>query len=299
MNSAVVTAFPDFQTCFQPAAEPGELEIAPVTRHDIGAFLGIYARNDSPLVCDGWEIEFLLGVFPQGCFVCRDAGVPVAFVTSIAYGKSGWIGNLIVAKAWRGRGIGTRLTACAIDALNAAGVGSIWLASTEAGKGIYRGSGFVAVDEIHTWVGSGRAGTPCGSAGMDVDRMASLDRSHWGERRDVLLEAVCRRGTVTAREDAFLVSRRWNYGFSQLGPWSGGSIDCRSQGELLESALVRIGAGRRVFCYVPSGNRTAAALFPAHGFVRSLSGSFTLMCLGGEATYNPGEIFGLASPALG
>ena len=50
-------------------------------------------------MAEAWEFEFLLEVFPQGCFCIRDdSGKGIAFVTSIRHGRSGWIGNLIVAE---------------------------------------------------------------------------------------------------------------------------------------------------------------------------------------------------------
>lgn len=88
---------------------------------DIGEFLSLAA--DEGWISDAWEVDFLRRNFPAGCLVCRNKGIPVAFLTSIKYEKSGWIGNLIVRKEWRGRGLGSALLDRALVVLDEAGWG--------------------------------------------------------------------------------------------------------------------------------------------------------------------------------
>lgn len=269
------------------------MSIDSFTFADIDEFLNMSA--DEGLSCDRWEFEFLLQAFPQGCFVYKNNGLPAAFVTSIAYGASGWLGNLIVRKDWRGRGIGKVLTECTIESLWSAGVQTIWLAATEAGKRIYQELGFVEVDTINHWMGFGQNGQPWDTSGMIVDRMISLDQVCWGDRRDALIAAVSSRGTVISGPDSFLVTQQWNYGFFQLGPWVGSGFEMLEK--LFKAALVRIGPTNPIFSYVPFRNVSAAMLLISHGF--KIMGSSTLMCLGSDATYNPRHIFALASLGLG
>ncbi len=254
----------------------------------------IYASEGS--ICDKWQFEFLLREFPEGCFVCKDAGEPVAFVTSIAHGRSGWIGNLIVRQDSRGRGIGKTLTTCAMEALRSAGVRTIWLAATEAGRWIYQKMGFVAVDTINQWIGFGRAGLTQ-RASMDLDSMLSLDLACWGDRREKLMGMVSEQGKVIACGNSFLVMQQWSCGMAQLGPWVGVDTPPELVEELLKAALAQIGPDTAVFSYVPFRNVVAAMLFAAYDFL--IIESHTLMCLGSDAAYAPRHIFSLGSPALG
>ena len=187
------------------------------------------------------------------------------------------------------------LTKCAIESLLSAGVQSIWLSATEAGKWIYQGLGFVEVDTINQWVGFGQAGKVCDRPGMDVDTMISLDRACWGDRRETLVAAISGHGRVIAGPDSFLVMAQWNYGFVQLGLWVGNRFEIME--DLLNAALARVGPNNPVFSCSPLRNVAAATMLSTHGFV--IIASSTLMCLGSNVSYVPRQIFGLASPGLG
>ena len=261
---------------------------------DIAAFMKAYADEGSS--CDPWEFGFLLQTFPQGCFVCKVKEQPVAFITSIAYGTTGWIGNLIVGKSFRGRGIGKTLTKHALESLRLAGVQSIWLSATEPGRWIYQGFGFVEVDTINQWVGFGQAGKLRDAPpGMDIERMKLLDSAYWGDNRGALIEAVCQQGKVISALDSFLVMRPWNADFVQFGPWCGRRIEIVEG--LFKAALIRVGPDNPAFTFVPSRNSAAAELLAEHDF--EVIASSALMCLGSAADYAPTHIFGLASPSLG
>src|SRR6266540_2127608 len=105
------------------------------TQHDIEPFLAMALQ--AGWICDQWEFRFLLEAFPEGCFTARTESGPVAFITSVKYDESGWIGNLIVAEELRGRGLGTSLMHKAIASLEEAGAKSIWLTASADGKGVY------------------------------------------------------------------------------------------------------------------------------------------------------------------
>ena len=271
----------------------GDINADIFSMDDVYIFLETYTSEGS--LYDKWEPEFFLRVFPQGCFVYKDKGQPVAFVTSIAYGASGWLGNLIVRKDYRGRGIGKMLTECAIKSLRSAGVQSIWLSATEAGKWIYQGLGFVEVDVINQWMGLGHTGKPWDMPGMDVDKMISLDAGCWGDRREPMIKAISQHGRVIAGPDSFLVIQQWNHGFVQLGPWVVGKVE-RARG-MLDAALAQIGPTSPVFSYVPSLNVAAAMLLVERHFI--ITQRNTLMCLGSDTAYSPMHIFGLANPSFG
>ena len=123
-------------------------------RHeDLTDFLTLAAKEN--WICGRWELDFLLRHFPQGCLAMRIDDAPVAFITAIKYGTSGWIGNLVVSKDLRGKGIGSALMGKALAALLEAGARTVWLTASEAGRFIYERLGFDAIDAVKRWYGSG------------------------------------------------------------------------------------------------------------------------------------------------
>lgn len=240
-------------------------------------------------ICDRWELEFLLEAFPQGCLVARRDGQAAAFVTAIKYGRSGWIGNLIVRSDMRGEGLGSALLERAIAALMDGGANAVWLTASAAGMGIYRRRGFVMVDTVKRWTGTGRSGEAEAPADISLAAMMALDEAGWGDCRELLVGALAARNTVLGCGDSFLIIQRCGSDF-QIGPWGGGGDGVS---HLIDAALARAGAGTRVFLDVPVRNCSAAALLYGRGF--RVKGSTSLMYLGEPPAYKPDWIFALAS----
>lgn len=258
----------------------------PFLETDIAPFLAL--ASEEGWSCESWELEFLLQRFPQGCFVCRREGSARGYVTSIRYGRSGWIGNLLVHADFRGCGIGRALIERSIHELSMSGVETIWLTASAQGAGLYRKLGFVEIDSIDRWTGRGANNGILETVPLDMGPIRELDRAGWGERRDALLQAACGRGRLYSSSGGFICVQQWEQGV-QIGPW--GSVNHAQAGQLLDQALA--GAGARVFLDVPAGNRVAAALLEQRGF--GVKGSSILMYLGVKPLYQPANIFALAS----
>ena len=129
--------------------------IEPFRIDDIVTFLALSAAER--WVAELWEFELLLAEFPQGCFTARgDNGEIVGFVTSFCHLRSGWIGNLIVRPKHRGSGVGKALFRKTLEALRVAGAETIWLTASKSGMPLYEKHGFIRVDTIIRWVGTGR-----------------------------------------------------------------------------------------------------------------------------------------------
>jgi len=258
-------------------------------RHeDVDAFLELAAAEG--WICDRWEFDFLLETFPQGCLVERANGRAVAFVTSVKYGRSGWIGNLLVREELRGKGIGAILMKEALNSLVEAGAETVWLTASEQGKRIYERLGFVAIDTIKRWTGMGRGGDMADLRGTSTAQMVNLDHAGWGDRREAIITAVAERGTVCGGYDGFLVAQPSAVGV-QLGPWGCSSREAAAKH--LDKGLAGAGAGVRVFLDVPVRNVAASALLYARGF--RVEGTTTLMYLGNKPAYDPERVYALAS----
>jgi ribosomal protein S18 acetylase RimI-like enzyme len=235
-----------------------------------------------------WEFEFLLQNFPQGCFVWRENGAAVGYLTSVKYGKSGWIGNLLVREDARRHGIGRALMERAVSALLKNGVETVWLTASDLGSGLYRKLGFAPIDSINRWIGQGASQPHNVSATVDLEAIRAVDRVGWGDRRQTLLEVTCCRGKLHTSSAGFICAQDHEFG-TQIGPW--GCLIGAQAGQLLDRVL---GHGTDdIFLDVPAGNFQARELLEPRGF--RVTGSTLLMYLGDRPLYQPGSIYALAS----
>jgi len=264
------------------------MTIEPFRKEDVPRFLGLAAAEN--WVAEPWEFDFLLSTFPAGCLAVRDeTNVAIGFVTSLRHDASGWIGNLIVDRRHRGRGVGEALFLGALDSLRDAGVGTFWLTASNMGKALYEKHGFNSTDTIIRWTGT--VGAPTGPVPVVTGMWdAGLDRLGWGDRRDGLLTATSRRGAVLAGDAAFAVIQPCGRAV-QVGPFSALSPD-RAAG-LLDKALNSLTFGMTVYIDAPACNHTAVSLLQERGFWDH--GTNVLMYAGVKPAYRPEYIYGLAT----
>jgi ribosomal protein S18 acetylase RimI-like enzyme len=258
------------------------------TQDDFPTFLEFAAVEG--WISSEWELKFLLGSFPEGCFSVRESGQPVAFVTSIKYDNSGWIGNLIVNESMRGKGIGSRLMGRTMEALRQAGAGTVWLTASAAGKHIYERLGFVEIDVIKRWKGKGSSKKNCHIHEAFTKNPIMLDALGWGEMRISLVSAARERGEMFGTKAGFLILQDCGT-FKQAGPW--GCADASDAALLLDAALDRSEESSEIVLDVPERNSVAASLLLSRGF--SVVGRTSLMYFGFEPRYRPDKIYALAS----
>lgn len=258
----------------------------PFSAADIATFLALAAAEG--WVSGGWEFEFLLRFFPQGCLVWREGGEAVGFITSVKYGKSGWIGNLLVRPGARRHGIGRALMERAVSVLLQNGVETVWLTASEDGVALYHKLGFAPIDSIYRWKGCAGKNPAHQPESLDIESVRAVDRVGWGDRRETLLQVTCARGRLHTSSGGFICGQEWD-GELQVGPW--GCLIGSQAGQLWDQLLVD-GDGE-TFLDVPAGNFSASELLAARGF--RVKGSAQLMYLGHHPLYQPGSIYALAS----
>jgi hypothetical protein len=141
------------------------------------------------------------------------------FVTAVAHGKSGWIGNLLVAPERRGAGIGAQLFDFAICELERQGVNTIWLTASVQGAPLYRRRGFLEYGNIVRWI------RPAGFWAQDavVDDheahpLLTADGLVWGGERIALLRALCRFGRVLKIGESVALLQ-YGRDMQMIGPW--------------------------------------------------------------------------------
>jgi ribosomal protein S18 acetylase RimI-like enzyme len=271
------------------------MTIEPFQQADIAAFMEMAAAEG--WVAEPWELDFLLAAFPQGCFCVRGRdGKGIAFVTALRHEQSGWIGNLIVAEGFRGKGLGEALFRKALEALHTAGVGTVWLTASNAGRSLYEKYGFNSHDAIVRWSGTGRrrhAGHTRQRELTDLTAstsVSSIDCQAWGDRRDALLAATAGRGRLLLEESGFMVIQPCGAAM-QLGPYS--AQDCGSAEYLCDAALGSVPRETRVYIDAPLSNRPAVRLFSRRGM--RVIGSTELMYAGVKPDYRPEMLYGLAT----
>lgn len=255
---------------------------------DIEPFLSLAVSEG--WICDPWELAFHLQTFPQGCFTARRGGAPLAFVTSFRHDRSGWIGNLVVRREMRGNGIGPALMERAMGSLQAAGVETVWLTASEAGKRLYERIGFKGAGAIRRWVGRGAGSAGKQRKGSSLQPILSMDRLCWGDARERLLTALLERGNSWCADAGFLITQAGVDGL-QIGPW--GCMDEETASGLLALALATAGNGKRVFLDLPEANAAAERILRRHGF--KIKGSTGLMYLGATPAFEADRIYALAS----
>jgi ribosomal protein S18 acetylase RimI-like enzyme len=269
------------------------MNIEPFCAYDIPPFLNL-ARAES-WVAEPWEFEFMLLEFPLGCFSARNEnGEPIGFVTSLRHERSGWIGNLIVNTAYRGKGIGEKLFKKALGALLDSGLETIWLTASKSGMPMYQKFGFARIDTIIRWCVSGCQrciGQEAEAIGViDYSLLNDIDIRGWGDRRCALVAETAGRGRVLQEEAGFVVVQRCGDG-RQLGPFSAAGYGTADA--LLKAALNSISPGTKVCLDAPASNRSALKLFNRNRM--RISGRNELMYAGVKPVYHPEYIYGLAT----
>jgi len=269
------------------------MRIEPFRTIDIPAFLELAAAEN--WVSEPWEFEFLLSSFAKGCFAARSAsGESAGFVTSIQHEQSGWIGNLIVAEKFRGRGLGENLFRGAMRSLWLAGVRTIWLTASTEGKSLYNKCGFGSIDTINRWTGTVRQrciwNNPQTISNFSHDLATGLDCQAWGDRRDSLLAVTAGRGIVICDDDSFAVIQPCGDS-KQIGPFLAQDNSVAEQ--LLSEAQRTVGSKTKVYIDAPASNHAALRLFMRKGM--QIAGSSELMYAGARPDYRSEFIYGLAT----
>jgi len=272
---------------------PHTMNTVPFCSDDIPLFLKLAAAEN--WLAEPWEFEFLHSVFSQGCFTARaDDGETKGFVTSLQHERSGWIGNLIVAEEFRGMGIGANLFSSALNTLRSAGVETFWLTASKSGQRLYEKFGFKNIDTIIRWSGQGRQR----HTGHDrqesseslTDLMAGIDFKAWGDRRDLLLATISKRGRVVPGTSGFSVIQTCRDAV-QFGPFS--ALDGSAADHIFNAAIASVPLETRVYIDAPASNHSAVRLFSRRGM--QIHGNTELMYAGKKPDYHPELIYGLAT----
>ncbi|MGQ9684466.1 MAG: GNAT family N-acetyltransferase [Anaerolineae bacterium] len=258
---------------------------------------------------EGWRIpphayEDMLRLAPQGCFVAEAEGQPIGVVTSIVYGKLGWIANLMVRRDCRRQGVGQALLHRAIGHLLDSGVRTIGVDAALGAVPFYEQAGFhPGYEALHLRRGALPAPAPIPDSLVPLEMrhlhaVAMFDWAFFGGPRQQVLNDLLQHSPV-----AFVAQDREGVGGYLMahqagqewviGPW----VCVRSAEPLLTNALAAIGA-EPVRIAVPKVNEHALAVLRAQGFrvyyreMRMYQGDL-------EYIGRPQHIYAIVSPEKG
>jgi len=124
--------------------------------------------------------------------VALDENRIVGAANATVNGTSGWLSHIIVAKDYRHRGIGYKLTEHLINYLRQKGCQTLLLIATKMGEGLYRKFGFETVSE-YLFFNEGTIRSEIQNKSIrcfnnsDLEEMLELDRRISGENREKML----------------------------------------------------------------------------------------------------------------
>ena len=194
-----------------------------------------------------WE-RFLEGS-PNGCFAMDDGGKIVGTAATLAFeSKFAWISMVLVDPDYRNQGIGTSLLKHAIGYLNSAGIATMKLDATPAGKPLYEKLGFVTEYEIDRWILKRSVTRQASNDELDLPRKTLMDvfdfdRNVFGADRSALLESLDKRApdlthvVRTGNELKGYAFGRHGLFADHLGPWM--ALDDQAAETLLMEFLRR------------------------------------------------------------
>ncbi len=205
----------------------------------------------------------LLALEPEGCFALECDGTVAATTTAVCYGRElAWIGMVLTAPEYRGRGFARRLMEHALEFLRGRGVASVKLDATDMGRPLYLKLGFEDECLIERWAALAPAqGPPRAATGAGFD--GTLDREAFGADRGAVLARLSR-WEVARLPDGYAMGRPGTKAF-YFGP-----CVCRTPEaarELLRYFLARH-VGETLFWDILPGNNEALRLAREFGFER-------------------------------
>lgn len=176
------------------------------------------------------DFAFNIGLEPGGCFVAvTEREQVVGVITSVAYGKIGWVGNVIVQPQRRDSGIGVALVNHALDHLTKRGVVTTGLYGYRNVVHFYEKLGFKASRPFF-WMScktvSWRGEAAPSAEPRDIQTIVELDKRCFGAPRQRLLRSLLTSPAAVTRvilDQGRLISFVMASKFEEtveIGPWA-------------------------------------------------------------------------------
>jgi len=248
----------------------------------------------------------LLRLNPDGCFAAFADGTLVGTVTVITYGRHlAWVGMMLVAQEYRGRGIGKRLMRAALAHCQQRQIATVKLDATPAGRPLYDSLGFVPECEIERWQGTGGSKTQPNPGSVYTYKVPlsfyQFDEHAFRVSRkellDALLEHCCFAPELQIDESTQSLQ---GYAFARAGARASYigpvvAVEPELAVGLLDSMLQHLAGA--VFIDIYLGSEDMVSQLMGRGFVKQRS--LTQMSLGQPIIRSSDRVFAIAGPELG
>lgn len=247
----------------------------------------------------------LLRLEPGGCFCATIGDDVVATTTTTTYGHElAWIGMVLVDPERRQLGIATKLMHIAIDHLSRAGVTTIKLDATPAGRSVYENLGFKEESLIERWEGiAGPRAVACSTLDTAGRREALvLDRNAFGAERSQLIEMLIEDSYVAPLIATAADGRLTGYALARhgsaaiyLGPLLASGADAATT--LFDGLLSQV-SGQRVYIDLNTDFEGGRKILTERGLVKQRD--LIRMSYGKESKAgSSSSIFAIAGPEIG
>ena len=226
---------------------------------------------------------------PDGAWGWFEAGALVGTVTLLHFGSVGFVGCMSVERGRQGQGLGQKLLEHAHRAAQLAGITTLLLEATPAGRPLYEKLGYVT--DYETWVMlrsdiTDREAVPLGH---EREAILALDGRATGSRRDAMIGDLVDNHRGGVERTGELVGYGLVVG-DRLGP-------VVASDPAAGRALIARLAGDCSVVGVPAPNEAAVAAFSANGF--RYQRTLRRMRLGPPVGGDPTLLWALASAGAG
>lgn len=278
------------------AKEKAKREIRYTTEEDLPAILQMALEEG--WISDLIEFQIFIELNPFSCFVYVEDGKVVGSIMTFQHSQSAWIGNFVVSRERRGRGIGRELLTRAINCLEEKKKKQIFLNAACGAEGLYEKFGFKKVMPVSRWRGKAAKSVEKGMNFRrnipDIFNFLKVDTSLWKDERFSLITQLSLTRCICFhyKPSGFLM-----YGKAGrvviVGPWELENGDEKTAEKLFTSGLSELEPQSEVLLDVPSVNKKAERILSKHNF--EVVSSTLFMCRGKLPKINFDGIFSFAT----
>jgi GNAT superfamily N-acetyltransferase len=174
------------------------------------------------------DFEFMTDLEPKGCFLAIEDSVKVGLATTIAFKEIGWLGNVIVEKSHRRKGIGSQLVQHALSYLKGKDVKTTGIYAYMERVPFYNKIGFEHESDFVVIKGKVSSKIPQASfpnvKEEDIKKILNLDQECFGASRKKLLlslllnpDNVSLKYVVNEKILGFIIAKVYS-GMAEIGP---------------------------------------------------------------------------------
>lgn len=198
------------------------MEIRQLEEQDIPRLLELCSQVGWNHIASDWQR--LLELFPETTWGAVLDGRLVGSCTIAQFGQFGWVGTFLLEESLRGSGLGKQLFSSMLERAGAAGITTLGLDSSDAGRAIYTKKGFALTGQDNTLMLGDSLETGCGASQLLLEEhwalIAAMDQEQTGVNRLALLKYLAAAKGSSARVK-LEKGRLTGFGFSRPGKNAG------------------------------------------------------------------------------